>query len=372
MSSDTSTLSVDLGRRSYDIVIGAGVIKKAGALIKPHLANNRVIVITDKNVANHWLGPLEATLDAAGVDHQNIVLEPGEQTKKFSHVEKLSGQLLDAQVERSTVLIALGGGVIGDLTGFVAAITLRGLDFIQIPTTLLAQVDSSVGGKTGINTAQGKNLIGAFHQPLLVAADIATLATLPARQKLAGYAEVVKYGLIGDADFFAWLESNAKAVIEGDADATRYAILESCRAKAAIVAEDEKEHGQRALLNLGHTFGHALEAQVGYGDNLLHGEAVAIGTMMAFDLSVRMRLCPEADRDRVLEHFKDIGLPVGLERLADKDWSSDGLISLMGQDKKVQSGEMTFILMRTISQAFITRDVPEDDLAAVLDGYLSI
>jgi len=371
MSSDTSTLSVDLGRRSYDIVIGAGVMKKAGALIKPHLADNRVIVITDKNVANHWLGPLEATLDAAGVDHQSIVLEPGEQTKDFSHVEKLSGQLLDSQVERSTVLIALGGGVIGDLTGFVAAITLRGLDFIQIPTTLLAQVDSSVGGKTGINTAQGKNLIGAFHQPLLVVSDVATLATLPAREKLAGYAEVVKYGLIGDADFFTWLESNAKAVIEGDEAIGSEAILRSCRAKAALVTEDEKEHGRRALLNLGHTFGHALETQVGYGDDLLHGEAVAIGTCMAFDLSVHLGLCPEADRDRVLEHFKDVGLPVGLQGLTNKSWSADELISLMGQDKKVQSGEMTLILMRAIGQTFITRDVDMNDLAAILDGYLS-
>ncbi len=374
MSSDTSTLSVDLGERSYDIVIGADVLDRAGALIKPLLGANRVIVITDENVAGKWLGPLENSLNAAAIDHQSIVLEAGEQTKDFSHVDKLSSDLLDARVERSTVLIALGGGVIGDITGFVASITLRGLDFIQIPTTLLAQVDSSVGGKTGINTPQGKNLIGAFHQPLLVVTDISTLGTLPAREKLAGYAEVVKYGLIGDADFFSWLESNGKAVIDGDEGACRHAILESCRAKAEIVAADEKEHAERALLNLGHTFAHALEAKCGYGDSLLHGEAVAIGLGMAFDLSVRMGLCPESDRDRALKHFNDVGLPTaipeGLQGPAGEKWSVDGLIDLMGQDKKVQSGEITFILLRGIGQAFITRDVNRDDLGAVLDGYL--
>ena len=307
MSNGPAALTVDLGERSYDILVGDGLLAGAGKLIAPILAEPRAVVITDENVEKHYLGTLEKSLDESGIDHQSIVLEAGEQTKDFSHVEALWGQLLDHRVERTTTLIALGGGVVGDITGFAAAVTLRGMDFIQIPTTLLAQVDSSVGGKTGINTPQGKNLIGAFHQPRLVLADIGALASLPPREMRAGYAEVVKHGLIADADFFAWLETNGPAVIKGDPEACRHAVLTSCRAKASIVQADETEKGSRALLNLGHTFGHALEAQTGYSNALNHGEAVAIGLGLAFDLSVRMGLCPGDDRDRLRGHLAGSG-----------------------------------------------------------------
>jgi len=371
MSTDYSTLNVDLGPRSYDIVVGGGVLKDAGKRIAPLLAEPRVVVITDEIVARHWLTPLEASLDGAGLKHQAIVLEPGEKTKDYAHAESLTGQLLDARVERSTALIALGGGVVGDLAGFCAAITLRGLDFIQIPTTLLAQVDSSVGGKTGINMPQGKNLIGAFHQPRLVLADTETLKTLSPRELRAGYAEVVKYGLINDAEFFAWLETNGQGVIGDDAAALRHAVVTSCKAKAAIVAADETEQGSRALLNFGHTFGHALEAKTGYGATLNHGEAVAIGLRLAFDLSVRMGLCPAEDRNRVRNHLEAVGLPVGLQGLGDDGWSAAELIDLMGQDKKVQAGKVTFVLARGIGEAFITDDVDPDDVAAVLDTLLN-
>ncbi|MCH7936735.1 MAG: 3-dehydroquinate synthase [Proteobacteria bacterium] len=372
MSDGPATLTVDLGERSYDILVGDGLLASAGKLIAPVLAEPRTVVITDENVEKHCLGTLEKSLDEAGIDHQKIVLEAGEQTKDYAHVEALWGQLLDHRVERTTTLIALGGGVVGDIAGFAAAVTLRGMDFIQIPTTLLAQVDSSVGGKTGINTPQGKNLIGAFHQPRLVLADIGALASLAPRQMRAGYAEVVKYGLIGDADFFAWLEANGQAVIDGDPEACLHAVLTSCRAKASIVKADETEKGSRALLNLGHTFGHALEAQTGYSDALHHGEAVAIGLGLAFDLSVRMGLCPGQDRDRLKSHLAAVGLPVGLGGLADGGWSAAGLIDLMGRDKKVRSGAMTFVLLRGIGQAFITQDVDLGLLAEVLKEALDI
>ena len=368
--SKPATLTVELGERSYDILVGAGLLTSAGELIRPILAQPSVITITDTNVEKHWLGSLQESLEAAGVAHQSIVLAPGEQTKDYPHFEELTGKLLDAKVDRRTTLIALGGGVIGDLVGFAAAVTLRGLDFVQVPTSLLAQVDSSVGGKTGINTPQGKNLIGAFHQPRLVVADTATLDTLPARAVREGYAEAVKYGLINDADFFAWLETNGKSVIDGDAETRRHVVFESCKAKAAVVAADEREQGQRALLNLGHTFGHALEAHSGYSDALHHGEAVAIGMVMAFDLSVRMGLCPAEDRDRVRRHFKAIGLPVGLDGVADGSWSADRLIECMGQDKKVRSGSLTFVLVRGIGGAFVTGEVDLGDLSAILEEHL--
>ena len=370
MSDGPVALTVDLGERSYDILVGDGLLAGAGKLIAPILAEPRAVVITDENVEKHCLGTLEKSLDESGIDHQSIVLEAGEQTKDFAHVEALWGQLLDHRVERTTTLIALGGGVVGDITGFAAAVTLRGMDFIQIPTTLLAQVDSSVGGKTGINTPQGKNLIGAFHQPRLVLADIGALASLPPREMRAGYAEVVKHGLIAEADFFAWLEANGPAVIEGDPEACRHAVLTSCRAKASIVQADETEKGSRALLNLGHTFGHALEAQTGYSNALNHGEAVAIGLGLAFDLSVRIGLCPGEDRDRLRGHLAAVGLPVGLDDLTDGGWSAAGLIDLIGQDKKVRSGAMTFVLLRGIGQAFITQDVDLGLLAEVLEEAL--
>ncbi|MBT7943675.1 MAG: 3-dehydroquinate synthase [Alphaproteobacteria bacterium] len=375
MNSEFETLNVGLGQRSYDILVGERLLQQAGALIRPVLARPRCVLITDENVEQHWLETVENSLDTAGIEYQSIVLEPGEQTKDYGHVEALTGQLLDARAERSTTLIALGGGVVGDLVGFCAAITLRGLDFVQIPTTLLAQVDSSVGGKTGINMPQGKNLIGAFHQPRLVLADIGALGTLPPRDLRAGYAEVVKYGLINDADFFTWLETNGPRIIstpdEADMQARRHAVLTSCRSKAAIVSADETEQGVRALLNLGHTFGHALEAKTGYGETLSHGESVAIGTVMAFDLSVRMGLCPTDDRDRIKNHLTGCGLPVGLDGIRDDGWSASELINLMGQDKKVTGGKLTFILARGIGQSFITDDVDLADVTAVLDNHLT-
>ena len=374
MSSEQSLLSLDLGRRSYYIHVGTGLLVKAGELIRPLMTHPRAVVITDKNVEKHWLTPLQASLDAAGINHQSIVLDAGEQTKDYAHAEELTGRLLDARVERSTMLIALGGGVVGDLVGFAAAITLRGLGFIQIPTTLLSQVDSSVGGKTGINMPQGKNLIGAFHQPRLVLADVDALDTLPPREIRSGYAEVVKYGLINDAEFFIWLDSNSQQIIDGKdedgADARQHAVVTSCKAKAAIVSEDETEQGARALLNLGHTFGHSLEAKTGYGDALNHGEAIAIGLVMAFDLSVRMGICPAEDRDRVRDHLENAGLPISLRGLVDNGWSASELIDLMGQDKKVTAGELTFVLARGIGNSFITDEVDVTDVAAVLEDYL--
>ncbi|MBI3113346.1 MAG: 3-dehydroquinate synthase [Rhodospirillales bacterium] len=365
-----ASMTVELGPRSYDILVGGGLLADAGRLARPLLAEPRVIVVTDANVAGHWLATVEKSLDDAGIAHDGIVLEAGEQTKDFAHFERLTGRLLDAHAERTTTLMALGGGVIGDITGFAAAVTLRGMDYIQLPTTLLAQVDSAVGGKTAINVQHGKNLVGAFHQPRLVLADTSTLDTLPKRELRAGYAEVVKYGVLGDAKFFAWLEKNGFGVIDGDADARRHAVLISCRAKAAIVAADEREHGQRALLNLGHTFGHAIEAMSGYGDALHHGEAVAIGMVMACDLSVRLGLCPPTDADRVRRHLQAAGLPVGLAGIKRKDWSADALIARMGQDKKVRAGTLTFVLVRGIGKAFVTRDVALADVRRVLDEEL--
>jgi 3-dehydroquinate synthase len=362
---------VALGARAYDILIGEGVLADAGRYIRPLLRHPRVIVVTDEQVAPLHLSPLQQSFDESGIDHRVIVLPAGEQTKDFAHVETLTTRILDAGIERATPLIALGGGVIGDITGFAAAITLRGLPFMQVPTTLLAQVDSSVGGKTGINTRHGKNLIGAFHQPSLVLADIGVLDTLPRRELLAGYAEVVKYGLIGDAAFFAWLEANGAAVLTGDRPARRHAIKTSCLAKAVIVAEDETEKGVRALLNLGHTFGHALEAETGYGDALLHGEAVAIGMVLAFALSARLRLCPADDAARIRRHFADVGLPTDLGRnVKTASWTVGRLLAHMSKDKKVQSGKMTFILARGIGKAFIAHDVPESDVHAVLEDFL--
>jgi 3-dehydroquinate synthase len=285
-------------------------------------------------------------------------------------LQELTEKLLAAHIERGTTIIALGGGVVGDIAGFAAAITLRGLPFVQIPTTLLAQVDSSVGGKTGINTHVGKNLIGAFHQPRRVLIDIATLETLPRRQLLAGYAEVVKYGLIGDAEFFAWLEDNAARLLNGDAAARRHAVLTCCAAKAAIVAADEREAGQRALLNLGHTFAHALEAQTGYSEALLHGEAVAVGLVLAFHLSARLDLCSAGDAERVHRHLAAAGLPADMRKLADASWSADDLVAHMERDKKVKDGKLTVVLAHGIGQSFISREVNRDEVGAFLKDVL--
>jgi 3-dehydroquinate synthase len=346
-------------------------VARAGELIAPLLKQKRTMVVTDRQVARWYLDELQHSLRAAGIASDAIVLPPGEGTKSFSQLESLCAELLGRKVERSTTLIALGGGVIGDLTGFAASILLRGIEFIQIPTTLLAQVDSSVGGKTGINAAQGKNLIGSFHQPRLVLADIEVLDTLPRRELLAGYAEVVKYGLINDPAFFSWCEGHGAGVISGEASARRHAIAQSCRAKAAIVGADERESGARALLNLGHTFGHALEAECGYSDDLLHGEAVAIGMVMAYDLSAQLGLCPLEDAARVQRHLASLGLPTSPTWIDGRSWSSTRLIEHMSQDKKVKDGRIGFVLTRGIGQAFTPAYVDLADVALMLDEAIA-
>jgi len=367
---DHDIVHVDLGSRSYDIHIGGGVIHRAGELIAPLMRRKRTVVISDENVAEHWLAPLVTSLNEAGVETDSIVLEPGEQTKSFAHLERLSNELLSKRIERNTIIIALGGGVIGDLVGFTAAVTLRGIDFIQIPTTLLSQVDSSVGGKTGINSPHGKNLVGAFHQPRLVLADTDTLDTLPARQLGSGYAEVVKYGLIGDADFFGWLEQNGGRILSGDPQARRYAIGVSCRAKARVVADDEHEHGVRALLNFGHTFGHSLEAETSYSPHLLHGEGVAIGSVMALQLSERLGLCPEGSAERLRTHLDAIGVPSGLSGIADPSWTAERLLDHMALDKKVSDGKLTFILAESIGAGVVSSNVNDTDVLAILQTAL--
>jgi 3-dehydroquinate synthase len=305
------TVRVELGPRSYDIVVGDDVLAIAGEKMAPVLRHPRVIVVTDTHVADLHLETLLRSLSDSNVEADPVVLEAGEQTKDISHFGRLMDAILARGIDRDTALVALGGGVIGDLTGFAAATALRGIDFVQVPTTLLAQVDSSVGGKTGINSPHGKNLIGAFHQPRLVLADSRVLRTLPRREMLAGYAEVVKYGLIRDETFFGWLEGHGADLIDGVPAKIRPAVVASCRAKAATVVADERETGVRALLNLGHTFGHALEAETGYSNTLLHGEAVAIGMVMAFDLSARLGLCAPDDAARLRRHLAAVGLPTG-------------------------------------------------------------
>lgn len=363
-------LRLQLGARSYDIIIGENLLDQAGPAITPLLKGNKAVIVTDSNVAPLYLERLEASLSGAAIEHSSITIAAGEQSKSFEHLQALTDKLFRAGVERKTMLIALGGGVIGDLAGFAAAITMRGIDFIQIPTTLLSQVDSSVGGKTGINSSYGKNLIGAFHQPRLVLADLGTLDTLPRRQLLAGYAEVLKYGLINDAGFFSWLEQNGAALLDGERSLQREAVLKSCVSKAAVVAEDERELGARALLNLGHTFGHALEAEIGYGDALLHGEAVAIGMVMAFELSLRLGLCARDDSLKVRDHLAKIGLPTDLKGLDTASWTPERLIGHMGLDKKTEGGTINFVLVRAIGEAFITADVERAELRAFLADCL--
>ena len=353
----TQTITVGLGDRAYDIHVGAGLLARAGELLKP-LAKGVVPVVTDEHVAVLHLQPLLASLKAAGIEARPIVMAPGEVSKSFAGLEKLSGELLDMGIDRKGLVIALGGGVMGDLTGFAAGVLKRGVAFAQVPTTLLSQVDSSVGGKTAINARQGKNLIGLFHQPRIVIADTALLVTLPRRELLAGYAEVVKYGALGDADFFNWLEANAAKALAGENDAIIHAVAHSCRMKADIVARDERETGDRALLNLGHTFGHALEASTGFSDRLVHGEGVAVGMALAFRLSVKLGLAPGQDADRFIRHLKAIGLPASIGDIPGPRASADELIGHMAHDKKVSDGRLTFILLRGLGQAFVTRDVP--------------
>lgn len=364
MKAAPETVTVDLGERSYPIHIGPGLLDRAGELIKPLMRGGRALVVTDTNVAPLYIERLQKSLAAAEIATMHTVAPAGEQTKDFKHLEALLDAMLEARADRGTLLVALGGGVIGDLTGFAAAILMRGVDFVQIPTTLLAQVDSSVGGKTGINTRRGKNLVGAFHQPRLVLADTEVLNTLPRRQVLAGYAEVVKYGIIDDEPFFSWLEENGAKLIDGDMAARGHAVAVSCRAKARIVGADEREGGVRALLNLGHTFGHALEAETGFSDALLHGEAVAIGMVMALRLSARLGLAPASDTERLVRHLKAVGLPHALP--AGRGWDVGRLIHHMHGDKKAKDGKVTFVLAKGIGQSFLTREVPEEELAAML------
>ena len=363
-----TVVRVPLGERSYDIHIEAGALDRAGDLISDRARDGRFVVVTDANVADAQLPRLEAGLRKAGIAIDAIILPAGEATKSWGELARLSDALLERGIERSDNIIALGGGVIGDLVGFAAAILKRGCNFIQIPTSLLAQVDSSVGGKTAINTAAGKNLIGAFHQPSFVLIDPATLDTLPKREVGAGYAEVVKYGLIGNPDFFAWCEANGAALMAGDADARAHAIEASVTAKAETVAADEREtSGRRALLNLGHTFGHALEAETGFSDRLLHGEGVAAGMALAFRFSAAQGIGPAEDAKRVANHLRSVGLPAGLD---DAGIAASGatLVAHMLHDKKMAGGRLPFILARGIGQAYLDKTVALEDVERFLDA----
>jgi 3-dehydroquinate synthase len=373
--SDIRTLRVDLAGRGYDIAIGPGLIDRAGELSAKLLARPRVIIVSDDIVAERYGARVFNSFKKAGIEASILFVPSGERSKEFDIFGQLMNGLLDQRPDRKTTLVALGGGVVGDLVGFAASVLLRGIDFIQLPTTLLAQVDSSVGGKTGINTRHGKNLIGAFYQPRLVLADTDVLDTLPRRELLAGYAEVVKYGLIDDPAFFDWCEQNAADLLNGNAAKRIHAIEQSCRAKARIVAADERETTDlRALLNLGHTFGHALEAETGFGPDLLHGEAVGTGMALAFDLSAKLGLCPAQDAERVRAHLGAVGLPVRLRSIGGdnrRQWNAARLIEHMRGDKKAHAGNLTFILARGIGKAFMTRDVDEAALRGLLDQAIA-
>lgn len=360
------TVRVGLAERAYDIVIGSGLVEQAGTHIAAAFPGVRAAIVTDHNVASRHLATLEASLTGAGIDNVAIVMEPGEKTKNYGALQHVAEAVLDARLERGDLVIALGGGVIGDLAGFASAIVRRGMKLVQMPTSLLAQVDSSVGGKTGINSPHGKNLIGAFHQPRLVLSDTAVLDTLPEREFRAGYAEVAKYGLIDRPGFFAWLEKNWREVFSGGPARTE-AIAESCRAKADVVARDERETGDRALLNLGHTFGHALEAATGYdGTRLVHGEGVAIGMALAHRFSARMNLASLDAAARVEAHLGAVGLPWRLSDIPGALPGADGLMDYIRQDKKVSRGALTFILTRGVGQAFVARDVPASEVRSFL------
>jgi 3-dehydroquinate synthase len=372
----TRYVNVALASRAYDVVVGDDVLTRAAEFVRPVLSDTgKVAVITDETVAKLHLPTLLSALDDAGIGHSEIIVPAGEATKNFQQLEKVIDQLIEARIERGDAVIALGGGVVGDLAGFAAAILRRGVDVIQAPTTLLSQVDSSVGGKTAINTAHGKNLAGAFHQPRLVLADISVLDTLPVREVRAGYAEAVKYGLIDDAELFTWYEEHGARLFEGDRAVLIEAVVASCQAKARIVVDDEREQGQRALLNLGHTFGHALEAEMGYGDGLLHGEAISIGLRMAFDFSARLGLCPQQDADRLRHHLESLRMPTTLGDIPGAaqagSWDASRLLHHMRQDKKVVGGTLTFILARAIGEAYVTRDVGEADILAALEDEVA-
>jgi len=364
----TERIAVSLAARSYDIHVGPDLIAQTGALIKP-FARGPVPVVTDANVARLHLERFVGGLTRAGIDTRPIVLDAGEATKSFRWLEKLISELLATGVDRSGLIVAFGGGVIGDLAGFAAGVLKRGINLAQVPTTLLAQVDSSVGGKTAINVAEGKNLVGVFHQPRIVLIDTSVLATLPRRELLAGYAEVVKYGAYGDAAFFDWLATNAEKALSGETEAMVYAVAHCCRMKADIVARDERETGVRALLNLGHTFGHALEAATGYSDRLLHGEGVALGTALAFQLSTKLGLCPAQDTDRFIRHLKSIGLATEIADIPGERPEPDVLLAHMAHDKKAKDGRPVFVLLHGIGQAFVTGDVAMEAVKDVLASW---
>lgn len=367
--SEPIVVPVSLGARAYDIVVGRGLLASLGERIKIVRPGARVAIVTDDTVAARHLAAAEAALKAADVDSARILVPPGEGSKSYATFEKVCEAIIAARIERNDLVVALGGGVIGDLAGFASACARRGLDFVQVPTTLLAQVDSSVGGKTGINSRQGKNLIGAFHQPILVVADSALLDTLPKREFRAGYAEVAKYGLLGDAAFFSWLEKNWQDVFAGG-PAREHAIAVCCRAKAGIVARDERETGERALLNLGHTFGHALEAGCGFSDRLLHGEAVALGMALAFEFSAKKGLISTVDAARASAHLAAVGLPTHLKDVPGGVPPVDTLMDLISQDKKVKRGALTFILVRGIGQAFVENNINSADVRTFLTDNL--
>lgn len=366
MMDSEQIVKVELGARAYDIVIGERLLPRAARFIQPLLTRPKLAIVSDANLADSHLPVLTAALDEAGIAHTSHIVPAGEASKSWTQLSDLCDWLLAQEIERKDCIIALGGGVVGDLTGFAAAILRRGTRFIQIPTSLLAQVDSSIGGKTAINSAHGKNLIGAFHQPDLVLADMDVLKTLPVREVGAGYAEIVKYGALGDRGFFDWLEKNGAQVLELQPQAVSHAVAESCRAKAAIVARDEREAGERALLNLGHTFGHAFEALSGYGDDLLHGEAVAYGMVLAFAFSAARGLCADADAARLKSHLAACGLPTEMRQIGKGAFDADALIDAMRQDKKVEAGQMRFILARALGDSFIATDVREDELRPFL------
>jgi 3-dehydroquinate synthase len=358
---ESIVVKVALDARAYDIVIGRGLLASLGARITTLKPQAKVAIVADEVVASLHLPAATAALSEAEISSVSIVVPKGERSKSFATFERVCDELIAAKIERGDLVVALGGGVVGDLAGFASAVVRRGLDCVQVPTTLLAQVDSSVGGKTAINSSHGKNLIGAFHQPILVVADTAILDTLPERQFRAGYAELAKHGLLGDAAFFSWLETNAKDVFAGK-PAREHAIATSCRMKADIVARDERENGDRALLNLGHTFGHAFEAAAGFSDRLLHGEAIALGIVCAFQFSAKHGLAPHADAARVINHFAGVGLPTRMAEIPGPAPSADRLMDLMAQDKKVKRGKLTFILVRGIGAAFIAPDVDAADV----------
>ncbi|SED46956.1 3-dehydroquinate synthase [Bradyrhizobium erythrophlei] len=366
-------VDVALGDRAYDIVIGRDVLASLGERVAALRPGVRTAVVTDRTVAKHWLEPAEASLAAAGVPTSRVVVEEGEGSKSYATLTQVSEALIAAKIERNDLVIALGGGVVGDLAGFAAAILRRGVDFVQVPTSLLAQVDSSVGGKTGINSPQGKNLIGAFHQPVLVIADTSVLDTLSPRQFRAGYAEVAKYGILGDEAFFAWLEKNHADIFSGGAG-REHAIATSCRAKAAIVSRDERETGERALLNLGHTFGHALEAATGFSDRLFHGEGVSVGMVLAAEFSAQLGMISPDDAARIARHLSAVGLPTRLQDIAGFTQEgladADALLALMAQDKKVKRGKLTFILLEAVGRAVIANNVEPQPVRDFLQAKL--